>query len=192
MGDYPMRSIKVAVLSATVLVAAASIAPAADMALPGPVYKAAAPPVVVNNWTGFYIGGHAGWGWGHDPFSQQLEAAVCDITGCAIPMLSLSGGIRSNGFVGGFQAGYNQQWAAWVGGLEIDLSGADINGSTSNSVTGANSSGFTGAQSLAMQDKFETLGSARARVGYLVLPDLLLYGTGGLAFTRLTVPARSV
>ena len=36
-----------------------------------------------------------------------------------------------------------------------------------------------------MTDKFDLLGSARARLGYLVWPNVLLYGTGGLAWTRL-------
>src|SRR6202048_3966954 len=52
----------------------------------------------------FYIGAHAGWGWGHDP------------------------GISSNGFVGGGQFGYNHQWGAWLGGLELDTSGANVKG----------------------------------------------------------------
>src|SRR5262245_10832650 len=33
-------------------------------------------------------------------------------------------------------------------------------------------------------DSFDLLGSARARLGGLVSPNLLLYGTGGLAWTR--------
>lgn len=36
----------------------------------------------------------------------------------------------------------------------------------------------------AVTDKFKLLGSARARLGYLVRPDLLLFGTGGLAWTE--------
>ena len=35
-----------------------------------------------------------------------------------------------------------------------------------------------------MADKFDMLGSVRARLGYLVRPDILLYGSGGLAWTR--------
>ena len=185
-----MRAFKVAMLCATALVAVTRIASAADMGLPAPVYKSPAPPLVVNNWTGFYLGGHAGWGWGHDPFSDGFRGEDCDITGvCVIPPVSLSG-IHSNGFIAGFQAGYNQQWANWVGGLEIDLSGANITGSTSTSATNAvtfdSETPVTGTHAATMQDKFELLGSARARVGYLILPDLLFYGTGGLAFTRFT------
>jgi outer membrane immunogenic protein len=34
---------------------------AADMATRAPVYTKAPPPVPIYNWTGFYIGGNAGW-----------------------------------------------------------------------------------------------------------------------------------
>ena len=34
-------------------------------------------------------------------------------------------------------------------------------------------------------DKFKMLGSARARLGYVVWPSVLVYGTGGLGWTRL-------
>ena len=35
-------------------------------------------------------------------------------------------------------------------------------------------------------DKFDPIGSVRARLGYLVTPDVLLYGTGGLGWTQFT------
>jgi opacity protein-like surface antigen len=42
-----------------------------------------------------------------------------------------------------------------------------------------------GSESLTVTDKFDLLGSARVRLGYLAWPNVLLYGTGGLAWTRL-------
>jgi opacity protein-like surface antigen len=124
------------------------------------------------NWTGFYLGAHAGYGWGHDP---RTDAVFGGKSGDPI----LRTGIDSNGFVGGFQAGANLQVNSWVSGLEIDLSGTGIQGSsTSVSADGSAAETFT--------DKFNLLGSARARLGYLVLPNVLLYGTGGLGWTRVT------
>jgi opacity protein-like surface antigen len=37
-----------------------------------------APPAYapVNDWSGFYVGGHAGYGWGHDPFTSSLVSRV--------------------------------------------------------------------------------------------------------------------
>jgi outer membrane immunogenic protein len=44
------------------LLAVACPAVAADMPVKSPVYKAA--PVAVYNWSGFYAGLNAGYGWG--------------------------------------------------------------------------------------------------------------------------------
>jgi opacity protein-like surface antigen len=122
------------------------------------------------SWSGFYIGAHAGYGWGRDPFTEPFG------TGGVLT------GVDSNGFVGGFQAGGNWQRGAWVGGLEIDLSGTGIKGST----TGTVATSPADSDTVTRTDKFELLGSARARLGYLVRPDILVYGTGGLAWTHVT------
>ena len=72
-------------------------------------------------WDGFYIGAHAGYGWFRHPFDEQPFD----------PGDTLSG-VNSSGFLAGFQAGANWQHGSWVGGLEIDLSAANIKGSASN------------------------------------------------------------
>ena len=144
---------------------------------------AAVPPVApVYNWTGFYIGVNAGYGWGRDPFSEDVTAAAPPV-----PAVTLTG-INSQGFIGGFQTGANWLTGSVVGGLEIDLSGSGIKGTSS--VAGFD---LANAPVSKMQtDKFDLLGSGRARLGYLVSPDILLYGTGGLAWTRLTETATTV
>jgi opacity protein-like surface antigen len=137
----------------------------AVVASPNPlVYKAPAPVALPWTWSGLYLGAHAGYGWARDPFNNLLS-------GNGVPLF----GVDSRGFVGGFQAGANWQSGRFVGGLEIDLSGTGIKGSTSNSVATA------GTLSQASQtDKFDRLGSARARIGYLVTPSLLLLPPAGL------------
>jgi outer membrane immunogenic protein len=125
-------------------------------------------------WSGYYLGAHAGYGWGRDPQSDA-------IFGGKIEGFALTSDINSKGFVAGFQAGGNWQMGAWVAGLEIDLSGTGIKGSMTAPFADGN--GFD-----IFTDKFKLLGSARARLGYLVpLPwqSVLFYGTGGLAWTRL-------
>jgi outer membrane immunogenic protein len=92
-------------LSGIALAALANAAPAsaADMPTRGPVYKAA--PVALFNWTGFYVGANAGYGWAD---ADNLAPA---------------------GWFGGGQVGYNWQYAPnWVLGVEADLSGSNING----------------------------------------------------------------
>ena len=130
--------------------AVASSASAGDIAQPSP-------PAAIWNWSGIYIGAHGGYGWGRDPFSDVVFSGKAPLNG-----------VNSNGFVGGFQAGANWQYGAWVSGLEIDLSATGIKGSSSTSstlVVGPDSATTT----LKQTDKFDLLGSARARLGYLVL-----------------------
>ncbi len=147
---------------------------AADMSVKAMPVKA--PIAAPWTWAGFYIGAHGGYGWGHDPFSNPQQGFDSDIT---------LTGIESRGFLGGIQAGGNWQNGAWIGGLEIDLSGSDIKGTNTYSVA-INDPGMTGTDTLTQTDRFDLLGSARARVGYLARPDVLVYGTGGLAWTRMT------
>jgi outer membrane immunogenic protein len=57
-----VSAFKAIAASALAVMAATSVASAADLA---PRYTKAPPPVVeVWNWTGFYIGGNAGYSWG--------------------------------------------------------------------------------------------------------------------------------
>jgi opacity protein-like surface antigen len=139
------------------------------------LYRAPARVAAAWDWSRFSIGGHAGYGWGRDPFEQSANAA-----NLAAPL----SGVDSKGFVGGFQAGANWQAGAWVNGLEVDLSSTGIDGSASNMVTNTPGGGVTNTAGAAQTDKFDLLGSARARLGYLPWPSVLIYGTGGLAWTR--------
>lgn len=79
----------------------ATAASAADM--PARNYTKAPPMVAAFNWTGFYLGVNAGYGW-------------------------VDTGGNPGGFVGGGQIGYNWQaiGSPLVLGLEADLQGADI------------------------------------------------------------------
>ena len=61
--------------------------------------------------------------------------------------------------IGGVQLGYNWQAGAIVYGVEADMSLSDA-------------------------DNVDWLASARGRVGYLILPNLLLYGTAGLGIVN--------
>jgi opacity protein-like surface antigen len=141
-------------------------AKAADMPLK-------APPLVVApwSWSGLYLGAHAGFGSARDSFADPFFAGKVPVT---------LGGIDPHGFLGGFQAGANWQTGSWVGGLEIDLSRTGIKGTSS--VASPTVAGTF--DSATQTDRFDLLGSARARVGYLPVSNVLLYGTGGLAWTR--------
>lgn len=76
----------------------------------------------------------------------------------------------SGGLVGG-HAGYNWQYGSVVAGLEADFDGADIK--------------TTDAFGLAQ--KTNELASARARLGYVLFPGLLAYGTAGAGWGHTTL-----
>ena len=84
--------------------------------------------------------------------------------------------IKTKGFVGGVFGGYQWQQENFVYGAEADLG---YNGTKGDS-GGVNSKGG-----------FE--GSLRARLGYAVTPEILLYGTGGGALKnqKVSVPGDS-
>ncbi len=129
-----------------------------------PAVDAKAPrmPVSLQGWAGFYIGAHGGYGCKENDFSTVVTATIRE------------GGIKSRGWLGGGQAGYNWQYAKVVAGLEIDGSATGIKGS-SIPVT-------AGGQTDTLSDNVKYLGSMRGRLGWTPAPGWLLYGTGGLAF----------
>jgi outer membrane immunogenic protein len=148
---------------------------AADMPVPAPAYKAP-PPLPVFSWTGWYIGGNAGYGWGSstnpsimtDPFdSLGFAGVVTPSGGNVFPSLT------PKGFIGGGQIGYDWQVnPSWVLGLVTDFQGANIQASGTN-----NFSGIT--ESLA--ERLDFLGTVRARSG-LAVNNWLFYGSGGFAY----------
>lgn len=81
----------------------------------------------------------------------------------------------ADGFVGGGQLGYNWQSRQFVYGIEADISGADIGISETVVVPGA---------VLNASASIDWIATIRGRVGVLVQPRLLLYGTAGLAIVN--------
>src|SRR5205807_3676672 len=92
-------------------------------------------------------------------------------------------GARSTGVTGGAQLGYDWQIGSLVTGLEADIQGSDIKGSAREIAIVAE----TGLPDpfgtvLSSETKLSWFGTVRGRLGVTVTPDLLLYGTGGLAY----------
>jgi outer membrane immunogenic protein len=173
-----MRLIITALLGATALsLACAPGALAADM--PARTYTKA--PAMVNpayNWTGFYIGAHAGYGFGTDDVSVNFLPSA---TAFGIAPVSMSTNPR--GFIGGAQAGYNWQTGAWVFGAEVDYSYANISGdATSAPMFFFPPPGFVLGSFHQVHEKIDWFGTARLRFGVTPIDRLLVYATGGLAF----------
>jgi outer membrane immunogenic protein len=125
----------------------------------------------IETWTGFYAGIHGGFGSGHTSIDPaEFESFETPFT---FPGQSSSGGVF------GFQFGHNWQWGPVVGGLEIDFSGANIKGSTT-----FNEFEFNDRQTFNQEQKIDALASARGRLGYLIFPNWLFYGTAGIGWAH--------
>jgi outer membrane immunogenic protein len=173
-----MRYLTCASLVAAGLAMAIGQASAADLAR-APAYKAPPPPPAVQNWTGFYIGAHVGGGVTDGDLRADYLSLTPPVVFGVDPTLAHT---SASGFLGGVQAGYNWQFAPnWVVGVEGDFSwtGMDSTFTTFGTFT---SGAPNTTQPTTWTRDLNWLASARARLGFLVTPSLLLYGTGGGAW----------
>lgn len=104
------------------------------------------------NWSGFYVGLNAGYGFGKSNWD--------------VPAISNS----PKGALAGVTLGYNFQTGMWVWGAEGDVDWSGMKGSSDC------------APSVTCETKNTWLGTARARLGYAGFNNFLPYITGGAAF----------
>lgn len=136
----------------------AGAASAADLSYPSPptvtpIYS----PVSAYDWTGFYVGVNAGYGWGTAP-------------GCTT---STCQNRKPTGGIAGVQAGFNWQYnASWVFGLEADYDWSGMK----------HTAPITSIPSENLTQSIDGIGTFRGRIGYVIAPRTLIYGTAGLAF----------
>jgi outer membrane immunogenic protein len=166
-------------LTLALVLAAAAIshrAFAADL----PVKAALKAPIIASDpWSGFYIGGTAGYGFGNATTDLTPNAAALLGPGIGFPPFGpLPSGPRMTGFVGGGEIGYNWRFGNMLSGLEADLSYSSLR--ASNSATGIPFIG--GTFNTTIDAKLLWFGTVRGRLGFLATNDLLVYGTGGLAY----------
>lgn len=133
----------------------ASPAMAADLGARQPIPDAVYSPVIApaGVWTGFYVGAHLGLGFG-SRFNNDVGYGL--------------GG--ASGVVGGIHGGYDYQINRFVLGGVADLSYGSVNRR------------YIAAGPIDVRANQNWSGSLRARLGYLVQDNLLIYGTGGVAF----------
>jgi outer membrane immunogenic protein len=135
------------------------------------------------NWTGFYVGGALGGKWANTTWTTT---STSDFPGTIVDASSPRD-YRPSGFRAGGYTGYNWQIASWVVGLEADLAWAN-NTATSVGIPGCSILCFPGAPGPGVDVAYVKMGwdaSVRARLGYLMTPDLLIYATGGVAWQNI-------
>lgn len=128
------------------------------------------------SWTGCYAGGDIGAAW--DSQNVFLSGNAPGNQG------SVAGTLSANAFIGGIYAGCNWQFApAWVLGVEGDISWTQVKDTTSAPNLFFNGAPV-GSGGIDWSHNLDRLGSVRGRIGYAVMPNLLLFGTGGLAWAH--------
>lgn len=141
-------------------VAALLIAPiaaqAADLPYKAPAYSGPSYAPAYANWTGWYAGINAAYGFGKSDWDSPLISP------------------EPKGALAGVTFGYNWQTGMWLWGAEGDLDWSGMKGS-------ADCVGVVGGCEL----KNNWLGTARARLGYAGWNNWLPYVTAGAAFGNL-------
>ena len=113
----------------------------------------------VFDWTGFYVGLHAG-----GQFGETKNTDLDNWNGNHVQW-----GYDENGFVGGGQLGYNFQWRRLVIGPEADLGYLNAQGS------GA----YPGSIDTIGKSDGDFYTTLRGRIGIALDHNWLIYGTGG-------------
>jgi outer membrane immunogenic protein len=154
----------------------------------------ALPPVAAGvNWTGFYVGGHIGYGWGNKDFSlpdiagekfgdcQGSHQECFDFSKLGSPALSH----KLSGLLGGVQAGFNLQSGAFVYGAEGQLSWTNMK---EDSLSKLGEFRFVNCWydvskeiDLKAHTEVNWVATLAGRIGYAV-DRVLIYAKGGVAF----------
>jgi outer membrane immunogenic protein len=129
---------------------AADLPRRAEMPAKAPAYLAAP----IYNWTGLYLGLNGGGGWGRSSWDSAFAP---------------TGDFSTSGGVFGGTAGYNMQVGQAVFGIEGDIDGSNIRGTTTVNC-------FNGCQT-----RNTWLSTVRGRLGYAA-DRWMPYITGGVAF----------
>lgn len=160
-----------------------ALAPARAVAgdIAAPIDKAP-PAAAVYNWSGWYGGLNAGYGWGN----SHATFVGDEPTGAGTAAIQAAAGthpyaqpLDSSGAIGGGQIGYN--WyigPRWIAGMEADIQLSGVEGDSHLTTVVSNQYDLT----LASSQRIDWFGTLRGRVGVLFNDRLLGYVTGGLAY----------
>jgi opacity protein-like surface antigen len=120
------------------------------------------------NWSGVYVGGHVGGGWGATNWNSATG-----LLGSGNGVFAGTGPV--NGFAIGGQIGANYQFGPWVVGAEADASWADLDGGAKCGTSDSAVTAFT------CRTRINTLGTLTGRFGQ-TLGKVLVYGKAGAAW----------
>jgi outer membrane immunogenic protein len=148
---------------------------AADMPLPTKESVLIPPPF---SWTGFYVGGNVGAGFGTTESTLNIappNPIITAIAGPGVPPITFNLPLVSqstNGFLGGGQVGYNWQTGIFVLGIEGDFDWTGLQGNAPCVVI------------LACNVKHDWEADITGRIGVVAVDRALLYLKGGVAWEQ--------
>jgi len=152
-------------------------AESADVAIP---LSTATPAAPIFDWTGWYFGGHAGYATGRSHWTAtEAGASMPTLAGSLYLFEPFNSFAADGSYFLGLQAGYNQRIGPrLLLGAEVDIAFPALSvGLVGTKVISSNLIGQA-----SYQDTVAYSGTARARAGYLLDSNWLIYATGGLAF----------
>jgi outer membrane immunogenic protein len=140
------------------------------------------------SWTGSYVGGNVGYGFGYDRFNQTSVAFPGGPRGTVTDIADPST-VTPKGFNGGVQVGYNWQGGRnFVVGFEADFQGSTQSDNTCGLLicgTQTDAAGNSSVLITNVKHDIDYFGTIRGRAGF-VHDDILFYATGGGAFGHVT------
>ncbi len=162
-GKCSMRSGVLLSGATTIALVAIGAANAADLV---PVVKLPAP---VWNWSGGYIGGHVGGGYGRTSFRNPYGPSI------------YGGVVDTPVFLAGGQLGFNWQNNGWLFGVELDASGAVSEGTN----TCLAASGLIVSANCKTGPNVFATGTGRVGYAFGALGHTLAYLKGGVAWQNI-------
>jgi outer membrane immunogenic protein len=147
-------------------------------------------------WSGFYVGVNGGYTFSD---SERVDTVSRDVFGnpglsggpivgvVAAELATFSLSTSNDGFIGGGQVGYNQQFGRWlVLGVELDMQGIFDSDSSTRAdsmlpIPGFPANALVQSAGVSLRE-IDSIGTIRGRVGFTLMPCLLVYGTGGFAY----------
>jgi outer membrane immunogenic protein len=139
----------------------------ADLPLKAPTVR----PAQAVNWTGFYIGVHAGYSWGRWDGLLTYDPGTGPVQVFDPPNRT----IDAAGWLGGGQIGFHYQLGSFVFGPEAEISWTNLKGGNTFSTIGLNNYTWN------INNRLDWFGTVRGRTG-IAVDRFLIYGTAGVAF----------
>lgn len=144
------------------------------------------------DWSGGYVGVGAGAGLNNSTLSSNYRYTGPDSIGQAnldlINGLDHTDDLSGAAFTAGVLAGYNVQMSNIVLGVEGDFNYIGFNDQTRHDVSGVMNNVLSPVGNAVEKIDFDAnwFGTVRGRLGYAI-DNVLVYGTGGLAYGKLNV-----